>query len=245
MTSGRSAAAAVLLKFALALLVGLIAGAAGMQRYLKQPDRVVERFHRLYHARGAQTFNNTFWLGVPTQKLPLDLWVFQELIFALRPDVIVETGTYHGGSSYFYATLCDLMGHGRIITVDIEDYPNKPKHPRVTFLHGSSTDPRIVEQVRSLIHAGETVMVMLDSDHRGSHVGEELRLYGPLVTPGSYLIVEDTHFNGHPILPKFGPGPWEAAREFVAANPQFQVDRTPEKFLFTFNPSGYLKRTGR
>jgi cephalosporin hydroxylase len=229
----------------LGVVVGMALGAAGMRQYLKQPERVVEQFHRLYHARGEQTFNNTHWLGVPTQKLPLDLWVFQELIFRVRPDVVVETGTYKGGSSYFYATLFDLMGHGRVITVDIEDYPGKPKHGRVTFVHGSSTAAKTVEAVKKLIAPGEKVMVMLDSDHRGAHVSEELRLYSGLVSVGSYLIVEDTHFNGHPVLPKHGRGPWEAAAEFVAANPEFVVDREAEKFLLTFNPRGYLKRVAR
>lgn len=231
------------MKFAIGLVLGVALGAVGASRYTKQPHRVVEQFHRLYHARGAQTYNNTYWLGVPAQKLPLDLWVFQELIYKVRPDVIVETGTYKGGSAYYYATLCDLIGRGRVITVDIEDYPDKPKHPRITFLHGSSTDRQTVEWVRSLIRPGEKVMVMLDSDHRAAHVREELRLYAPLVTPGSYLIVEDTHFNGHPILPKHGPGPWEAAQEFLAANPQFVADLEPEKFLFTFNPRGFLRRS--
>lgn len=227
---------------ALALLAGIVAGAVGMNRWMKLPDRVVERFHRLYHARGAQTYNNTHWLGVPTQKLPLDMWAFQELIYSLKPDVIVETGTYKGGSSFFYATLFDWMGHGRVITVDIEDYPNKPKHNRVTFLHGSSTDPKILERIKSLIQPGEKVMVFLDSDHRGPHVREELRLYSPLITPGSYLIVEDTHFNGHPILPNHGPGPWEAIDDFLTSSQDFTIDRAPEKFLFTFNPRGFLKR---
>ena len=94
---------------ALALLVGVVAGAIGMNRWMKRPALVVERFHHLYHARGAQTYNDTHWLGVPTQKLPLDMWAFQELIFANKPDVIIETGTYKGGSSFFYATLLDWM----------------------------------------------------------------------------------------------------------------------------------------
>lgn len=226
----------------LLLTLGILAGATAMNRWMKRPGKVVERFHRLYHARGAQTYNNTHWLGVPTQKLPLDMWSFQELIYTLKPDVIVETGTYKGGSSFFYATLFDWMGRGRVITVDIEDYPNKPKHHRISFVHGSSTDPKTIERIKALIQPGEKVMVFLDSDHRGPHVRDELRLYSPLVTPGSYLIVEDTHFNGHPILPNHGPGPWEAVDAFLAADSGFSIDRTPEKFLFTFNPRGFLKR---
>ncbi|MCP5115244.1 MAG: cephalosporin hydroxylase [bacterium] len=188
------------------------------------------------------TFNNTFWRGVAVQKTPLDLWVFQEIIEETKPDVIVETGTFRGGSSYFYASLFDLMGHGRVITVDIEDYPDKPEHERVTFLLGSSTSPEILSQIRELIGEGERVMVFLDSDHSRDHVLEELKLYPDLVTPGCYLIVEDTHFNGNPILANFGPGPMEALEEFLAGDHNFEQDPAREKYGLTFNPRGFLKR---
>jgi cephalosporin hydroxylase len=85
-------------------------------------------------------------------------------------------------------------------------------------------------------------MVVLDSDHHRDHVRNELRLYSDMVSPGCYLIVEDTHFNGHPIVPKFGPGPWEAVEEFLAAHPNFERDRSRERFLLSFNPGGWLKR---
>jgi cephalosporin hydroxylase len=88
-------------------------------------------------------------------------------------------------------------------------------------------------------------MVSLDSDHRAAHVQKELELYSPLVTPGMYLVVEDMHFNGYPILPKFGPGPTEAVEAFLKTNPPFERDRTRERFLLTFNPGGYLRRTAR
>lgn len=129
-----------------------------------------------------------------------------------------------------------------MITIDIEDFPGKPKHPRITYLLGSSTSNEILAKIRSLIQPGETVMVALDSDHRAPHVANELNLYSPLVTPGSYLVVEDTHFNGRPILPKFGPGPTEALQQFLPRHPEFQVDRSREKYGMTFNPGGYLKR---
>jgi cephalosporin hydroxylase len=128
------------------------------------------------------------------------------------------------------------------VTVDIEDHPAKPKHPRITYLLGSSTSPEILAKIREAIRPGEKVLVDLDSDHHKEHVLNELRLYSPLVTPGSYLIVEDMHFNGHPILPKWGPGPTEAVEEFLRSNADFQPDRTREKFGMTFNRGGYLKR---
>lgn len=218
------------------------AGAAASAWWMKRPERVVAAYHRWFHRNGETTYNNTRWLGVLTQKCPLDTWVFQELLFEVKPDVLVETGTYKGGSSYYFASLMDLMRRGRVLTVDIEDYPNKPSHPRIRFFLGSSTAPETLDRLRAAIAPGEKVMVTLDSDHSAAHVTEELRLYSALVTPGSYLIVEDTHFNGHPILPRFGPGPHEAVESFLKTNPDFQRDRTREKFGMTFNPGGWLRR---
>ncbi|MEN6602938.1 MAG: CmcI family methyltransferase [Bryobacteraceae bacterium] len=225
-----------------AALAGAVLGAWGSASYLRAPERVVAAYHRWYHANGATTFNNTFWLGIPTQKCPLDTWTYQEILAETKPDVLVETGTYKGGSSFFYASIFDLMKHGRIITVDIEDYPGKPPHERIQFLMGSSTSDAVLRKVRDSIRPGEKVMVALDSDHHKDHVGRELALYSPLVSPGMYLVVEDTHFNGHPILPHHGPGPMEAVDEFVAAHPEFVIDRSREKFGMTFNPRGWLKR---
>ena len=223
-------------------VVFFVAGAGAASWWLSRPERVNAAFHRLFHKNGQLTYNNTYWLGIAAQKCPLDMWVFQEILQETRPDVIVETGTFKGGSACFYASIFDLMKHGRVVTVDIEDYKEKPRHPRITYLLGSSTSEGILQQVRGSIQPGEKVMVFLDSDHHQAHVLSELRLYSPLVTPGQYLIVEDTHFNGHPILPKFGPGPWEAVEEFLRVNPDFVADRSRERFGLTFNPRGFLKR---
>jgi cephalosporin hydroxylase len=203
-------------------------------------SKVPDAFHVLYHRK--QTFNNTYWLGTPVQKTPLDLWVYQEILTEVRPDLIIETGTYKGGSALFLASICDLLGTGEVATVDIEEYPNLPKHPRIRYLHGSSTAPDIIEQFKALAAGKRRVVVFLDSAHTKEHVLNELRLYSPLVSRGSYLVIEDTHFNGHPILPKHGPGPMEALDEFLKENGEFTIDRSREKFLLTFNPRGYLKK---
>lgn len=225
-----------------AALAGGGLGAWATARRLRAPEQVVAAFHRWYHANGATTYNNTYWMGVPMQKCPLDAWTYQEILHETKPDVLVEAGTYKGGSAFFYASLFDLLKHGRVITVDIEDYPGKPPHERVNFLLGSSTSEEILRKIRASIQPGEKVMVALDSDHHKAHVAKELALYSPLVSLGMYLVVEDTHFNGHPILPRFGPGPMEAVDEFVASHPEFVIDRTREKFGMTFNPRGWLKR---
>jgi cephalosporin hydroxylase len=205
-------------------------------------DDPVAGFHELYYGSRRQTWKNTFWLGVAAEKCPLDLWIYQEILVERRPDVIVETGTAAGGSSLYLATLCDVLDHGTIVTVDIEDLPDRPVHRRVSYVHGSSVADETVERVRSLVPPGSTTMVILDSDHSKEHVLGELQIYAELVTPGQYLVVEDTNVNGHPVRPDFGPGPMEAVRDFLADDARFEVDADREKFFMTFNPGGYLRR---
>lgn len=203
---------------------------------------VVDWFHGLFYRSAARTWNNTRWLGVRVTKCPLDLWIYQELIAELRPDLIVETGTFEGGSAFYLASCMDLVQHGRLITVDVEDQPNRPEHPRITYLAGSSVDPDVLEVVRREASEASSVLVILDSDHSRDHVLAELQLYSPLVTPGSYLIVEDTNLNGHPVVPDWGPGPFEAVEAFLAERPPFRRDLSREKFYVTFNPGGFLRR---
>jgi cephalosporin hydroxylase len=193
-----------------------------------------------YDAQDA--WQDSTWLGINALKTPPDLWVYQEILFETRPDVIIETGTFRGGSALYLATICDALDNGRIISVDREIRDDLPTHARIEYLAGSSTDGATVDEVRSRIAEGERVMVLLDSDHSRDHVLAELRAYGDLVTTGCYLVVEDTCVNGHPVLPHWGPGPMEALDAFLAEEPPFTVDRRREKFLFTFNPRGFLKR---
>lgn len=202
----------------------------------------VDRFHECYYGADRQTWKNTFWLGTQILKCPLDLWIYQEIVHEIRPDLIIETGTFRGGTAHFLALVCDHLAHGEVLTVDIKEHEGRPEHPRITYLSGSSTDETIVTQVRDRARDHEVVMVILDSLHRKDHVLAELHLYAPLVTPGSYLIVEDTNVNGHPVRPDFGPGPMEAVEEFLAATGDFVVDSAREKLIMTFNPGGYLKR---
>lgn len=208
---------------------------------------IINRFHDLYY-RKWQDGQHTLWInwfGVPMAKCPLDLWIYQELLFEIRPHLIVECGTYFGGSAYYLASICDLLNHGHIVTVDIQPQPGRPSHPRIQYLEGSSTDPGVVQTIRKKIRPEETVLVILDSDHRREHVLRELEIYSEFVTPGSYLIVEDTNINGHPTYPDFGPGPMEALQEFLADNLVFSVDQERERFLLTMNPKGYLRKQSR
>lgn len=204
---------------------------------------IVRRFHRLYYYARERTWkDNTFWLNVPVAKCPLDLWVYQEIICEIKPDIIIEAGTAHGGSALFLASMCDLVKVGRIVTIDTRELPGRPQHERIKYLVGSSVADEIVEEVSSFIKPDERVMVILDSDHSAPHVLRELEIYSRLVTTGSYLIVEDTNLNGHPVLPRYGAGPQEAVERFISKRTDFVVDRRREKFFMTFNPKGYLRR---
>jgi cephalosporin hydroxylase len=183
------------------------------------------------------------WLGAQALKNPLDLWVYQEIVFETRPSLIVETGTYRGGSALYLATVCDLVGAGEVVSIDIEavreDYP---RHPRVTYLGGrSSVDAEVVaDVVERAARAGGSTLVVLDSDHSQSHVEAELAAYAPLVPVGGYVIVEDSNIGR--IRKDLLPGPLEAIETFLASTDEFEIDRSREKFLITFNPSGYLRR---
>lgn len=213
----------------------------------KLESDIVNAFHRLFYTRQYLIGNggNTSWFGVSTMKCPLDMWIYQEILFERRPAVIVETGTAGGGSALCLAHLCDLLGEGRVVSIDIEPNAARPIHPRIRYLTGSSTDEAIIHEVRNLVAGEKRVMVILDSDHRQSHVLRELRIYNELVTVGDYLIVEDTNVNGHPVYPEHGPGPKEAVDEFLKETQKFEVDRVREKLFLSFNAGGYLRKTAQ
>lgn len=214
---------------------------------VRPPAQVVERaisdqFHRLYYHVSARTWKNTTYQGTRTYKCPTDMWIYTELIHRLRPSLIIETGTYRGGSALFLAHCLDRIGHGEVVTIDIQAEVALPEHPRVTYLSGSSTAPEIIDEVKRRLPDEGHVLVILDSDHRQEHVAAEIAAYAPMVTPDSYLIVEDTNVNGHPAWPSWGPGPYEAAQDFLAEDPGFVVDTACERYYLTQNPNGYLRR---
>jgi cephalosporin hydroxylase len=212
------------------------------KRVAQNEQATIDAFHRLYYGRSVATWGDTWWLGVKVRKCPLDLWAYQEILYDTQPDLIVETGTAEGGSALFLATLCDVLGRGEVVSVDIEP-GERPAHDRIRYLEGSSVDTAIVKSISTTARGHDRVTVILDSDHSRDHVRSELQAYSPLVTPGCHLIVEDTNVNGHPVHPRHGPGPHEAVDEFLAHHREFERDRRPERHLVTFNPGGYLLRT--
>lgn len=209
-------------------------------------QELIDRFHELYYD-STDTWMSTRWLGVLTAQNPNDVWIHQEIIHDVKPDFIVEAGTLFGGSAALWATVLQQVNpDGRVITIDIDDKSAQARQlpivkQKVDFLVGSSTDPNIVAEVRKRVE-GKKVLVILDSDHRKAHVLNELKAYAPLVNVGSYLIVQDTDVNGHPVRRDFGPGPMEAVEEFLAGNDAFVADRGREHLLFSMHPKGYLKR---
>lgn len=178
------------------------------------------------------------WAGHPIWQPVLDLWVIQETIFEVRPALIVECGTNRGGSALFYAHLLDLLGHGAVVTIDVERH-DTPAHARITYLVGDSTDEGIAARVRdAAARADGPVMIILDSDHAPDHVARELALYHDLVTPGSYLLVQDGVID---VL--WEPGPLVAIESFLTDHPEFELDEERcGRFLVTHHPKGWLRR---
>lgn len=186
--------------------------------------------------------SGTTYFGIPTLKSPIDAWIYQEILCETRPDVIVEIGNFHGGSLLALAHLCDAIGHGRVIGVDLSHHLVPPLvrgHPRVRLIEGDACES--FGQVQRLIDAGERVLVIEDSAHTFDHTLAVLRQYSALVSPGGYFIVEDgICHHGLDVGPS--PGPYEAIDAFLRESADFESDRSRERFLITWNPRGYLKR---
>jgi cephalosporin hydroxylase len=202
------------------------------------------------------------WFGRPIIQLPEDLLTLQEVIYRVKPDVIVETGVAHGGSLVFYATLFEAMGKGHVIGVDIDIRAHNrtaiEAHElfhRISLIEGSSTDEAIVDQVKALIEPGQSVLVLLDSDHSKGHVLGELDAYAPLVTPGSYLVSTDGVMEWLDGVPGAGEG-WEtdnpkaAVEAWLPSHPEFELEEPPPIAFnegsvterITHWPSAYLRR---
>jgi cephalosporin hydroxylase len=197
------------------------------------------------------------WLGRPIIQFPQDIVATQEIIWRVRPDLIIETGIARGGSLIFSASMLELLGgDGLVVGVDVDIREHNrveiERHPlagRIEMVQGSSVDESVVRRVAAYAEGRPTVLVMLDSNHTHEHVRRELELYSPLVTPGSYLIVYDTLIEQMPedMYPERpwgrGDNPLTAVREFLSGHADFEVDRAVEdKLLVTVAPGGYLRR---
>ena len=198
-----------------------------------------------YHQRQV-VFDQVTWMGIPTLKNVLDLWVYQELIVKIKPDWIIEMGSFQGGSTLYLAQLLENIGHGRVLSIDIDHSQFKTVHPRITMLTGSTQDAGVIKQVYQEC-GDKKVMIIHDADHTKSMVLADLHSYADLVSKDSYFIVEDgivDLFAQGTLLGDVmgGPGPLPAIREFIVADQRFVIDRQCERYLLTYNPNGYLKK---
>lgn len=215
--------------------------------------------------KAAQEFNyqsnkekysyNFSWMGRPIIQYPQDMIAMQEIIWHVKPDLIIETGIAHGGSLIYYSSLLELIGHGQILGVDIEirehnrsEIENHPMSHRIKMIEGSSIDPEVFETVQKFSKKYQKILVCLDSNHTHAHVLKELEMYSQLVSIGSFCVVFDTIIQDMP--PKMYDRPWDvgnnpktAVFEFLEMNKNFVVDNSIDcKLLISVNPSGYLHR---
>ena len=193
------------------------------------------------------------WLGRSVIQLPEDIVRLQELIWTTKPSVIVETGIAHGGSTVFFAGMMELLGRGKVVSVDIEIRPHNraaievhPLFRRITMIERSSTDAATIEEVKAELGPEDRVMVFLDSNHTKAHVARELELYAPLVSPGCYLVVADGVTSILADVPGGKPewaadNPMQAAKEFLARHSDFELDVSYTRTGVTYFQGGYLK----
>lgn len=213
----------------------------GNKKLSREEQNEIMRLANIIYFR-SQVYERTEWMGVKTAKCPMDMWVYQELIHKIKPDLLIETGTLFGGSALYFAQLFDMMDHGKVITVDLQPQENLPQHSRIDYLVGSSIDPVILDTIQQAVSNSERVMVILDSDHKAEYKLKELNAYAGFVSKESYMIAEDTCFDAFPAWPEYGPGPLKAVGDFIQINKEFELDRSQEKHMITFSPMAFLKR---
>ncbi len=213
------------------------------QEYAEQYAWPLSRW--MTHHQEKIVFEQVRWMGVQTLKNPLDCWIYQEILHELRPDVLVELGSFYGGSTMYFSHIFDLLGAGTVVSVDFDRSRYQAKHPRIVELTGSTADPGIIAEVKKLC-AGKKVMIIHDADHTAAAVLRDLRAYADLVSVGSYFIVEDgvvdVFDHRRSVLGWEQPGPLVASRQFVAEDERFEVDQQRERYLITYNPRGFLRR---
>lgn len=187
-------------------------------------------------------WTGTTWLGRAIATAPTDLLAYQEMIFRARPDWVIEIGTGDGGRALFLASMCDLVGHGEVVSIDDAHGDELPDHTRLRYLTGVAEAPATVEAVRSLVESAANTVVVLGGKADRVKTDAQFEAYAPIVSVGSYVVVADTIVNGHPVWPGFGPGPAEAVKQILNTHGEFVADPGMEKYSLTFNPGGFLLR---
>lgn len=196
-----------------------------------------------YHQREV-LYGQCQWMGTLAWKNPLDAWIYQEILHEVRPDVVVEIGSAAGGSTLFLAHILELLGRGIVVSVDIDRSSFNVSHERIVTITGDSAASDTVQQVSELCR-DKSVIVIHDGGHRKEEVLRDLALYSPLVTVGSYLIVEDGIVDVVRLSDRTlaEDGPLAATEHFLRETPNFEADHSRERYVLTYNPRGYLRRT--
>jgi cephalosporin hydroxylase len=232
-----------------AKLMGLIRQSVGFAaaRIYRPSADIAEEYHKWYYGTLAHT--HTTWMGVTCWKSVSDMWNYQEIIWDLRPSLVVEFGTYQGGSALFFAHILRAAGQPfKVLSVDITHKHLQPaarNDSDIAFMESSSAAPEVADRIEELrSEFPGPVFAILDSDHSRDHVLAEMNLMRPLLRPGDHLVIEDSNVNGHPVWPGFGPGPFEAIEAYEAQFPNdYTHDREREsKFGWTFATNGFLIR---
>jgi cephalosporin hydroxylase len=200
--------------------------------------------HWLLHHQKEIVFDKMTWMGTTIWKNPLDAWIYQEILYQVKPDIVVEIGSRFGGSTLFFAHLLDIIGHGQVVSIDPYRDDFKVSHDRVIILTGRSDDDHILADVEARCQ-GKTVFVIQDGDHSSEQVLKDLNNYSPWVSVGSYFVVEDGivdlfhHGDGMGLEMD---GPLVATEHFLKENHNFIADPACERYLLTYNPKGFLRR---
>jgi cephalosporin hydroxylase len=186
-------------------------------------------------------FERVAYRGVSTWKNVVDLWVYQEIIWETGVEVVIEIGARHGGTTLWLSDLLQNFrgASGTVISMDLER-PGRELPANVHFICGNSIAPETVAEARA-VSAGRKTLVLADGNHAADHVLQEMRLYAPLISDGSYFIAEDGIVDVME-WKEYTPGPMIAAQQFLAETDEFALDRSREKFLLTYAPGGFLKR---
>jgi cephalosporin hydroxylase len=204
------------------------------------PDDLRDAFTNAYYRSLA--WRETRWLGHHVPNAPPDLIAYQEILTEIRPDWVIEIGTRDGGRAYFLATLCELLGHGDVISISEHPRRRRPTHPRLRYLTAAPHKPEARDQVDRIVGSDPHAVVILGARTRRHRTQREFEAFAPLVPVGSYLIVEHTVLNGFPVDASFGPGPHEALRQLMNLHGEFLADTTRERHALTFNQGGFLRR---